>query len=320
MRIKTYTASSVPEVMNKIRQEFGNGAVILSNQRTLDGVRITVGLDDSNEDLQLQDALFGSPIDRYTEYMQKSLLSAGLPPLLVERILDALPTIIEGQEVDSLSKALDTVFQFSPLPINATKRAFMFVGACGSGKTIAVAKMAVKAKISGKKISVITTDVKRAGAIEQLEAFTKILDLNLIKVRKADLLKDVVEENRSSADLILIDTPGINPFLSDEISLLEDMLKDTQGIEPILVMSAGMDAYESGEIGSIFRQLGCHRLLGTRLDLSRRIGNLLWAAQDNGYALTDVGISPHVSEGLCPLKPKSLAELLLLETKKGVMS
>ena len=179
--------------------------------------------------------------------------------------------------------------------------------------------MAVKAKISGKKISVITTDVKRAGAIEQLEAFTKILDLDLIKVRKADLLKDVVEENRSKSDLILIDTPGVNPFLSDELGLLENMLKDAQGIEPVLVMSAGMEAYESGEIGGIFKQLGCHKLLGTRLDLSRRLGNLLWTAQNNGYALTDVGISPHVSEGLCPLRPKSLAELLLLETKKEVM-
>ncbi len=319
MRIKTYTALSVPEAMNKIRQDFGAGAVILSNHRTLDGVRITVGLEDAEPDAQIQDALFGSPVDQYAERIQKSLRAASVPPLLIERILNALPAMLEGQQVGALSQALDALFQFEALPMSASKRAFMLVGACGAGKTIAVAKMAVKGKISGKKITVITTDVKRAGAIEQLEAFTKILDLNLIKVRKPDLLKMTVEENRAKSDLILIDTAGVNPFLKADMDTLRTMLSDTQGIEPILVMSAGMDANESGEIGDIFRNLGCHRLLATRLDLSRRLGNILWAAQSNGYALTDVGISPHVSEGLCPLKPKSLAELLLLESKKEVL-
>ncbi len=319
MRIKTYTAPSVPEVMDKIRQDFGNGAVILSNHRTLEGVRITVGLDDCEPDTAIQDALFGTPAHRLGDKIQKTLRSVGVPALLIERIIDALPLEVEGQEVTALQKALDTVFQFSPMQVSGSKRAFMLVGSCGSGKTIAVAKMAVKAKIGGKKTAVITTDVKRAGAIEQLEAFTKILDLNLIKVRKADLLKNTVDEQRSFSDLILIDTPGVNPFLKSDMDLLHEMLDDSLGIEPILTMSSGMDAIESGEIGDIFQSLGCHRLLGTRLDLSRRLGNILWTAQSNGYALTDVGISPHVSEGLCPLKPKSLAELLLLETKKEVL-
>jgi flagellar biosynthesis protein FlhF len=195
----------------------------------------------------------------------------------------------------------------------------MLVGPCGCGKTIAVAKMAVKAKISGKRVTVITTDIKRAGAIEQLEAFTKILELDLIKVRKPDLLKRMIEESRLSSDLILIDSPGVNPFLKSDMDLLFEMLKDTDGLEPILTLSVGQDAYETSEIAGIFRRLGCHRILSTRLDLSRRLGNVLWAAQSNGYALTDVGISPHVSEALCPLNAKSLAELLLLETRKEVI-
>ena len=319
MRIKTYTASSVPEIMNQIRKDFGSGAVILSNTRTLDGVRITIGVEDCDTDAQIQDALFGSVATQYSEHLQKILRNHALPPLLIERILNALPTFIDNQQSVALTQALEKVFNFSALSVNNSKRAFMLVGPCGCGKTIAVAKMAVKAKISGKKITVITTDVKRAGAIEQLEAFTKILELDLIKVRKPDLLKQMIEENRRFSDLILIDTPGVNPFLKSDIDLLSQMLKDVDGLEPILVLSAGQDAQESAEIAEIFRFLGCHRLLATRLDLSRRIGNILWAAASNGYALTDVGVSAHVSEGLCPLKAKSLAELLLLETKKEVI-
>lgn len=319
MRIKTYTANSVPEIMNQIRTDFGSGAVILSNTRTLDGVRITIGIEDNNSEEQIQEALFGSVSNQYAEHLQKILRKHSLPPLLIERILDALPLLTEGQQKQALTQALDKIFTFSPLPINSSKRAFMLVGPNGCGKTIAVAKMAVKAKISGKKITVITTDIKRAGAIEQLEAFTKILELDLIKVRKTDLLKRIIEESRLSCDLILIDSPGVNPFLKSDMDFLSDMLKDTDGLEPILTLSVGQDFNESAEIAGIFRNLGCHRLLSTRLDLSRRIGNVLWAAQNNGYALTDVGISPHVSEGLCPLSAQSLAELLLLETKKEVV-
>lgn len=319
MRIKTYTANSVPEIMNQIRTDFGSGAVILSNTRTLDGVRITIGIEDDNTDEQIQEALFGSASNQYAEHLQKILRNQSVPPLLIERILNALPLLTNGQETQALTQALDKVFTFSPLPINSSKRAFMLVGPNGSGKTIAVAKMAVKAKINAKRVTVITTDIKRAGAIEQLEAFTKILELDLIKVRKPDLLKRMIEESRLSSDLILIDSPGVNPFLKSDMDLLSEMLKDTDGLEPILTLSVGQDAYETSEVAGIFRHLGCHRILSTRLDLSRRLGNVLWAAQDNGYALTDVGISPHVSEALCPLSAKSLAELLLLEKRKEVI-
>ena len=276
-------------------------------------------MEDSTADEQIQSALFGSKINQYSEHLQKILRHQAFPPLLIERILNALPIFTEGQQTQALSQALDKILEFSALSLNASKRAFMLVGPCGCGKTIAVAKMAVKAKINGKKITVITTDVKRAGAIEQLEAFTKILEVDLIKVRKPDLLKKFIDENRLYSDLILIDTPGVNPFLKSDMDFLSDLLKDTDGLEPILVLSAGQDAYESAEIADIFRRLGCHRILATRLDLSRRLGNILWAAISNGYALTDVGISAHVSEGLCPLKAKSLAELLLLETRKEVV-
>ncbi len=319
MRIKTYTASSVPLAMDEIRKDFGARAVILSNQRTYDGVRITVGLEDEQTEDMLHEALYGSADEQTLGRLQKALEAQSVPALLIERILSATDANDANNDVRLLSGAFSRVFRFAPLPQEPSKRAFMLVGASGSGKTIAVAKMAVKAKLTGKKIAVITTDIKRAGAIEQLEAFTKILELNLIKVRKPDLLKSAIEVERTHKDLILIDTPGVNPFLSQDIALLSEMKADTEGIEPVLVMSAGQDAFEAAEMAEAFLPLGVARVMGTRLDLSRRVGNILYAAQSNGYALTDVGISAHVSEGLCPLKSTSLAELILLTRKKEVV-
>jgi len=317
MRIKTYIAPSVPQAMDQIRKDFGSGAMILSNQRTLNGVRITVGLEDAVSEEQINEALFGSPNQQMLDEIERCLMQHSVPPLLTERILSVIRQKQNNLSIQqTLTDALQEVFKFAPLSTQATKRAYMLVGPSGCGKTIAVAKMAMKAKTENKKVCVITTDIKRAGAIEQLEAFTKILELPLTKVRKSDLLKVAVDTARANSDLILIDSPGVNPFLQKDIAFLQDMKKDIDGLEAILVLSAGGDAYESAQMAEAFLPLGCTRIMATRLDLSRRLGNILFAAQSNGYALTDVGISAHVYEGLCPLKAKALAKLILLKTKQ----
>ena len=56
----------------------------------------------------------------------------------------------------------------------------MLVGLPGAGKTVTTAKLATKAVMSGAKINVITTDRVRAGGVQQLEAFTDILKLDLM--------------------------------------------------------------------------------------------------------------------------------------------
>ena len=317
MRIKTYTAQSVPEAMEEIRKDFGSSAMILSNQRTLEGVRITVGLEDELTEKQVDEALFGSHDEQVLSNIEHALMQHSVPHLLIERLLLAIKDKAKDlSEQALLTSAFQSVLQFSPLSMQTTKKAYMLVGPYGSGKTIAAAKMAVRAKVENKKLSVITTDIKRAGAIEQLEAFTKILELHLIKVRKPDLLQTTIDDARKESDLIIIDSPGVNPFLQKDMALLHEMKDGVDGLEPILVLSAGGDSYESAQMAEQFLSLGCSRLMATRLDLSRRLGNILFAAQNNGYALTDVGMGTHVYEGLCPLKASALAELILLTTRK----
>ena len=311
MKVKTYTALTMGQAMEDIRRDFGPDVMILSNQRVPEGVRITIGIEEDITDEEIQTALFGSTDDCVCRQIRQSLTYHHFPDILQERIFEKMPALRNDPQ-ECLSEAFEKVFRFMPLPSFGAKRAFMLVGPSGTGKTTAVAKMAVKARVAHKKVGVVTTDTKRAGAIEQLEAFTKILDLELIKVRKPELLKEAVDELRSFCDLTLVDTFGVNPYLDKEISFLTDLKKDITGLEPVLVLSAGLDAFEASDMAEAFLPLGCKRLMGTRLDLSRRLGSLLFAAQNNAYALCDVGISPHVHEGLCPLKADTLAELILL--------
>ncbi len=312
MKIKTYVAPTVANAMDLIRKDFGSDVLIISNQHVKDGVRLTVGVEEEISEKEIEEALFG-PVDEQSLLRVKEVLEMHhVPDILIERILLAVRPLIEEDALDVLlSRGLENVFKFQPLPVHTSKRAFMLVGASGAGKTIAVAKMAVRAKMAGKKIGVITADMKRAGAVEQLSAFTKILEVDLVKIRKPELLKEAVEGLRTLSDMIVIDSPGINPFKDTDIDYLMNLKGDIEGLEPILVMSAGLDSFEASDIAEAFLPLGCKRLMATRLDLARRFGSILYAAQTNSLGLCDAGTSPLVSQGLCQIDAISLAKMMV---------
>ncbi len=71
------------------------------------------------------------------------------------------------------------------------------------------------------------------------------------------------------------------------------------------------DPMEAADIAVRFNVLGPQRLLATRLDLSRRLGGALAAAEVAALSFCEVSISPHVADGLTPINPVSLARLLL---------
>ena len=111
-------------------------------------------------------------------------------------------------------------------------------------------------------------------------------------------------------DLILVDSPGTNPFNSVEIQDLKRFL-EVDGIEPVLVIAAGGDVNESSDMAAAWRPLGVRRVIFTRLDATRRYGAIIAAADATGFILGDVSLSPYVAEGLKVLNPVTMARLLL---------
>ena len=77
------------------------------------------------------------------------------------------------------------------------------------------------------------------------------------------------------------------------------------------MLSDGTDPVEAAEIALAYAGLGVTRLIVTRLDASRRHGTPLAAASGAGLAFSDCTQSPLIRDGLLPLNPTSLAQLLL---------
>jgi flagellar biosynthesis protein FlhF len=109
---------------------------------------------------------------------------------------------------------------------------------------------------------------------------------------------------------VIVDTPGANPYTTSEMADLALFIASGPDIDPILVMAAGGDAREMGEVAAAFRRLGVKRLIVTRLDAARRLGGIVGAA-DAGLTLAQISMSPYVADALVTINPVSLSRLLL---------
>lgn len=316
MRLKTYSAPTMSEAMELVRLEMGDDAVIVSTQKGADGqgARVVAAI----EELPIDEAaICERPEDEKIDVVatiRQALTYHGAPSRLIDRLVDAADDLNEEDPIIAFAGAVDASFVFEPLAEPNEGRLTMLVGPPGVGKTITTAKLAARAALSSQPVEVITTDTRRAGGVEQLEAFTRILDLNL---KTADTVKELGEvvkalrgSNGASSAQIIIDTQGTNPFSDTEMDHLKELIK-VSGAEPVLVLAAGGDAFEMADTAASFAAIGVKRLLLTRLDIARRLGGILAAADAARMAFCNVSITPHVSDGLSPINPVSLARLIM---------
>jgi flagellar biosynthesis protein FlhF len=315
MRLKTFNARTMNEAMKMVRDHLGEDAIIVSTQRGEGGkgVRITAALDgaDPEFDGEPEPALTAPPLKRHDtiEYLSEALSRHGVPPNLAERMLRAATTLGIDDPILALAGALDDLFTFQPINDLKAQKPIMLIGPPGQGKTLTAAKIAARAAIARRPVCLITTDTERAGGYEQLQVFARVLKTEAHRVDTSARLKEVVGGNRRDV-LTIVDTAGRNPFSPEDMGILRPFVQAAQA-DVCLVLAAGADPLESSEIARTFAEVGATRLIMTRLDLARRLGSLLVAAESGRLKLADASLTSSVVEGLNPLNPVALARLLL---------
>ena len=243
------------------------------------------------------------------EELTEVMLRHSVPEEVTDQIISCATVLGMNDAYLALSTAIEHLFTFKPIQARPLKKPIMLVGAPGVGKTLPSAKLAARAVMNNMTTTVITTDTLRAGGIEQLQAFTRILKIPLVKATSPAALAKAVDQAKG-CDQIIIDTGGANPFNRDDMKALAT-LAAAADVEPILVMGAGADAEESGEIARVFSTMGVRRMLTTRLDVARRLGGLLNAAHEGGLSFAEMSDTPQVADGLQGLNPKKLSKILM---------
>jgi flagellar biosynthesis protein FlhF len=323
------------EAMKMVRDDLGEDAVIVATREEDGGktVSITAAIeheesyyDDYFDVLSKEedggyfladDFLEADDIDdenAVIEHLTDVMLRHSVPEDITDQIISCATVLgLEKPDV-SLTAAIEHLFSFKTLPDKPNGTALLLAGPPGGGKSMAAAKLAARAIIEGGDATLISVDTIRAGGLEQLKAFTEIMQTPLHLAKDHRELKDILDDIDQDHQII-IDTGAMNAFDPEEMRELARFVA-AGDIEPVLVMPAGLDSGESGEIARAYGPLGVRYMLPTRLDFARRLGGLLSAAHYGGLIITDASNTPAVANGLINLSPEKLVNLLMPETAR----
>ena len=182
-----------------------------------------------------------------------------------------------------------------PLFASRPPSVWMIVGLQGSGKTTTTGKLARWLAQHGHRPIVVSTDVYRPAAREQLAQVAKAISVSLWPGAGTDKPLEIVrgaikEAKLSASDIILVDTAGRLHIDDDLMNELGYLKKELQPCEILFIADAmiGQDAVRSA--GEFHKRLGLTGVILTKLDGDARGGAALSISKVSGAPVKFVGL------------------------------
>ncbi len=246
--------------------------------------------------------------DKSVKSMAEILAPHGVGDRLLAALVDGARQSKINEDLYRLETAFEKTFQFAPVHLAPTTP-IMLVGPTGAGKTSCAAKLAAAASKDGGAPLMLTADVGRAGAVDQIRSYSEALGAAYF-ILESPLDAAQVMRNERPRGAVLFDTPGVSPYDGGDVAAIKSY-REAAGAEPVLVLPASGDAAEYAEWAMAFREIGVTRCILTKFDATKRVGAGLCAAFEADLALSHFSETPFISEGLMPATPEFLARRLI---------
>ena len=151
---------------------------------------------------------------------------------------------------------------------------FALTGPTGVGKTTTVAKIAAQYAMQhgASQVALITADVYRIGAQEQLRSFGQMLGVPVHVAHDRAALKELLGLF-GDRKLVLIDTAGVSQRDTRVGQLLAAL--DLDPIQRVVVLNAGMQAASLQDVASAYRAQECAGVLLSKTDEAVQLGSAI---------------------------------------------
>ena len=273
-------------------------------------------LQDVFRTLRGQGSLSEADVDQALRQIRLALLEADVHFKVVKQFLDRVRVRATGQELlrglnpaqGVIRVVRDEMVELlggdEPRPLQTSSRlpsVVLMTGLQGSGKTTTSAKLARWLSKGGHHPLLVSTDVNRPAAREQLATLGRQSDLKVHHPEGVNdpraILRSAVDEARAIGHhFLVVDTAGrlhVDDELMAELALLK---ADAQPSEVLYVADAmtGQDAVKSAE--EFHRRVGITGIVLTKLDGDARGGAALSAAAVTGCPVKFAGVGERVDE------------------------
>lgn len=286
MQIKRFEGKDIQEALRQVKEELGPEAIILSTQK-VKGPLHRIGLSNRSR-VEVVAAIDRTPdscpsmippflLDgeggTKEEGMIQKILSAGFSPEFIHHLIKEIQILRKAYGNACLSEVYHGFLRSKLMeqievtsPSLSQTRIWSFIGPTGVGKTTTMVKLAAYFSLNvTPRVTLITIDTYRIGAIDQLKTYAQILKLPLEVAFHCEGLKKIIEKNRDQ-DLLLIDTTGRSPNARDQIEELRSFLTVHPQIENHLILSATTKENDLNRIVQQFSLLPIQSYIFTKID------------------------------------------------------
>lgn len=251
--------------------------------------------------------------------LARELAASGVSTELIRKIVDTLNTLplesgsqtVKGR----LGETLGRLIKFAgtlKLKKNSP-RIIALVGPTGVGKTTTTAKLAAMYALNrGNKVALITMDIFRVGAVEQLKTYSRIMGIPLEVASTPKELEKAVEKH-STCDLIFIDTAGRSHKDKEKLDEMKNFLEDKIPMEVYLCLSATTKDRELEEILNRFRVFQISKVVFTKIDECESVGNMVNLLMKDNLQIAYFTTGQRVPEDIEIATPAKLADMIFRE-------
>lgn len=195
--------------------------------------------------------------------------------------------------------------------VHERTRMINIIGPTGVGKTTSIAKLATEQVLKQKRrVAMITTDVYRIAAVEQLKTYAGILNVPVEVVRTVDELGSALKK-LEHYDLIYMDTTGRNYKEVEYRKSINQFLNHPLESDNYLVLSMTTKFEDMEILLDEFLESPIKKLILTKFDETSSYGSILNIAYKYPYQLAYITNGQSVPEDITNIDATLLAKYLL---------
>lgn len=263
----------------------------------------------------------GHTITPANSKLADELAANGVSADIIHKIIADLAVPSSGNAARNSRECLsDSLNRLIPFAGNARQkseapRVIALVGPTGVGKTTTTAKLAAMSAFNhGKNVAMITMDIFRIGAVEQLKTYSRIMGIPLDVASTPKELEKAVEKH-AACDLVFIDTAGRSHKDKEKLDEMKSFLEQNIPVEVYLCLSATTKDRELEEILKRFSIFQISKLIFTKIDESETCGNMVNLLMKDRLPVAYFTTGQRVPEDIEVATSGRLADLITSEGK-----